>query len=290
MQSSIQSCPAKSEDQDRGDDPDQCNTADACLKLADTAKTTEQRAGYKSLAATEARGENDSVRALSILDSLTPEEREWVPDWVNDYWLCGSEAMNQLYKDHDSQGIQRLIDRAPDPYRAQMVIDLDQVPEVRQDKPYATSMLLEAHRILEKFPTDNPLTYLLLCNLYAELLPAQAPQVFGFAVEQLNHIEYRDPRKEQQKAKELGKERPLFQWAKPGQWIQPVEINPALLEEDEPFVTAAIKSVQDPETRIGFRLTFLRYSLKRYQQELQKGAKESSPSPKNVAVQKESRK
>ncbi len=249
------------------------------------AKTTEQRAWYKGVAAEQARGQNDPVRALSILDSLTPEEREWVPDWLNDYWIYGMEAMKQLHKDNDSQRIQRLIDRSPDSLRAQMVLDLVAAPDVRKDKPYATSMLLEARRVLEKVPTDNPMTYLQMCNFYSDFLPTEAPQAFGFAVEQLNHIDYPDFEKERKKAKEVGEERPLFRWAKPGEGIQPIEINGAILDEDEPYVTAAIKSVRDPETRIGFRITFLRYSLKRYEQELQKGEPPLTPKVKTAVAQ-----
>jgi hypothetical protein len=43
-------------------------------------------------------------------------------------------------------------------------------------------------------------------------------------------------------------------------------INPILIDQDEPYITAAINLLSDPETRIAFRLTFLRYSLKRYDQ------------------------
>ena len=216
------------------------------------------------------RGEKDVTRALAILDSLTAEEREWVPDWKNDYEMYGMDAMQQLYTLHDSQTIQHIIDRAPDDLRAKMVLSLLEVPEVRKDRAYAITTLSESHRTLEKFPTGNPATYLELCNDYAELLPEEAPQVFGFAVVQLNHIEYQDFEKERKEKPAVHKERPAFAYYKPGLWLQPIDIRGSLIDNDEPYISAAIKTIKDPETRISLRISFLRFALKRYEQELNK--------------------
>ncbi len=267
VQASVQTCKADTpEDEDKHDDLADCDTADSCLKLAETVPAAERRAQLKSYAATRASDEKNPMRSLEILDSLTDEERDWVPDWTNDYWLYGTEAMEQLYKMHDSQGIQHLIDRAPDQLRAQMIINLVEQPEVRDDKPYATAMATEARRVLEKFPTDNPSTYLETMNFYSDLLPQEAPQAFGFVTAALNQITYIDFEKENDKNKKAGKERPLFGYPKPGDLLAPVNVKGELVEQDEPYITAAIKTLSDPETRIAFRLTFLRYSLKRYEQ------------------------
>jgi hypothetical protein len=280
VQASVQTCKADTpEDEDQHDDLADCDTADSCLKLAETVTTAERRARLKSYAANRARDEKNPMRSLAILDSLTDEEREWIPEWTNDYWLYGTEAMEQLYKIHDSQSIQRLIDRAPDQLRAQMIISLVEQREVRDDKPYATAMVTEARRVLEKFPTDNPSTYLETMNFYSDLLPQEAPQAFGFVTSALNQITYMDFEKENDKNKKAGKERPLFGYPKPGRMLEPVMINATLVEQDEPYITAAIKTLSDPETRIAFRLTFLRYSLKRYEQELKEKEKLHSPAP-----------
>ena len=78
-----------------------------------------------------------------------------------------------------------------------------------------------------------------------------------------------DPVEEAKKARSQPN-KPWFRWPKPGEEIQPAMIDGALVEQDEPYVTAAIKTIDDPEIRIGFRLAFLRYSLKKYEQELTK--------------------
>ena len=151
VQASLQSCPEKAEEDQHGDDPDACDSADACLKLAETAKTDEARASLKIDAAEKARNE-DPVRALSILDSLTPEEREWQPAWPNDYWMIGMEAMKHLFELHDSHNIQRVIDDAPSTLRAQMALNLLDWPDVRKDKPYAISVLMEVAAIAREIP------------------------------------------------------------------------------------------------------------------------------------------
>ena len=58
---------------------------------------------------------------------------------------------------------------------------------------YAISVLMEARRLLEKFPTDNGETYLQICNFYRELAPEEAPQALGLPVQQLNQIHYPEP-------------------------------------------------------------------------------------------------
>ena len=266
IQASLDTCKAEAPEEEQHDDFGACNTADSCLKLADTVPTAERRARLKMEAAVRAREEKDSVRSLAILDTLTEDEREWIPEWVNDYENFGREAMEQLYKLHDTQAIQRLIDRFPDSLRAQMILNLAGVREVRDDKPYATLLLTEARRVLEKFPTDSPFTYLELMNLHSELLPNEAPQTFAFVTTALDKITYIDFNKEDKKNKKAGKDRPLFGYPKPGRLLEPVMINPILIDQDEPYITAAINLLSDPETRIAFRLTFLRYSLKRYDQ------------------------
>jgi hypothetical protein len=112
-----------------------------------------------------------------------------------------------------------------------------------------------------------------LMGAFSEIDPDDAIPVLGFVVNALNHITYPDLNKEREEQKKSGKQRPLNEWIKPGNLVEPVNFNASLLDQDEPYVVAAIKSVDDPETRIGFRLTCLRYSLKRYNQE--KKAKEA---------------
>jgi hypothetical protein len=63
-------------------------------------------------------------------------------------------------------------------------------------------------------------------------------------------------------------------------------VNGHLIEEDEPYISAAIKSLAEPETRIGFRLTLLRYSLKQYQEAQKKLADATKAPVKTAGVRK----
>lgn len=278
VQANLKSCPDR---EDHGDNADACTTVDACLELAENAKTPEQSARRKEIATIRAAQVKDWVRALDILDSLTPEEQEWIPAWMNDYENYSREAMVQLYKLHDSQGMQRVIDKSPDKLRAQVMLGLVDNRDVQKAKPYAIAMLTESRRILEKFPAENPMTYIEMAEMYCELLPSDGPQAFAFAVNGLNHIEYRDIDKELRENKLNSKG--AFVYAKPGESIEPIPVNGHLIDEDEPYISAAIKSLVEPETRIGFRLALLRYSLRHYQ-EAQRKLAAAMPAPASTAT------
>lgn len=293
IQAAIQTCRSSmpEEDPDKSGDvgPEDCKTADECLRLADAAKSDERRARLKEHAANSAQSEQDPVRALEILNSLTSEEKQWAPNWQSTYGYLCDQAMRKLYARNDSHTIQSLIDRAPNELRAQVILSLVSVPEVRKDQPFEATLLTEARRALEKFPSENPYTYLSLLNGFVDAVPNDALPVFGFVTSALNHVPHADlDTGDEDKKKNGDKERPRFHWQKLGWMIEPVGFNAALLEQDDAYVVAAIKALDDVETRNAFRLTCLRYSLKRIQQEqkakeqlLQEGPKAKHGSEKH---------
>jgi hypothetical protein len=261
-QAALQSCQNNSNDAVTKTTPHKCETADDCLLRAAQATTPAESATWKVHAARHARHENDLPRAVDILLSFTLQEKEATATWDVDYLNYCFEALQQLYRKRDTNRIQRMLDRSPDEVRPGVMLHFAAVLSAEKDIPYATSMLIGARASLEKHPVQNPVTYLELLNLYARLLPDDSPRALSFAVSGLNQITYPDFGKERLEGPPVG-----FRWGKPGERLEPISLSGVMVEKDEPYVVAALKGLDDPETRIAFRLTFLRYSLEQYTRE-----------------------
>ena len=271
-QAALQNCQNSSDDGKTKSNSHNCDTADDCLARAALATSPEESAAWKTHAARHARHEKDLSRAVDIMLSFTPEEKEADAIWDADYLNFCFEALQQLYKLRDSNKIQQMLDRSPDEVRPGVMLHFAAVLSGNKDVPYATSMLTGARASLEKHAVQNPIVYIELLSLYTRLLPDDAPQALSFAIAGFNQISYPDFEKERAK----NKKKLLFRWGKPGERLEPIRIDGAMVDKDEPYVTAALKTVEDPETRIAFRLTFLRYSLKQYEKELNKKPRVSS--------------
>ena len=250
-----------------GDWREGCETVDACLELANQASDPKKSADWKWDAAAASENAGDVLKAVDILLSYTSEEKEAAGQWDRYYLDFCLAALQKLYADKDSNGIQHILDRSPDDVRpGVMLLFARLLDNRREDRPYATSMLANARLALEKHPVQDPTLYVQLLRLYTQLLPEDSSQAFGFVVSGLNQIDY----------EEIGKERAKqdprirYAWNKPGFRLEPIGIDGVIIEQDEPYVVAALKSLDDPETRIAFRLTFLNYSLNTYEQELKK--------------------
>ena len=237
-----------------GDWREGCETVDACLELANQASDPKKSADWKWDAAAASENAGDVLKAVDILLSYTSEEKEAAGQWDRYYLDFCLAALQKLYADKDSNGIQHILDRSPDDVRpGVMLLFARLLDNRREDRPYATSMLANARLALEKHPVQDPTLYVQLLRLYTQLLPEDSSQAFGFVVSGLNQIDY----------EEIGKERAKqdprirYAWNKPGFRLEPIGIDGVIIEQDEPYVVAALKSLDDPETRIAFRLTFL---------------------------------
>lgn len=254
VQTAVQNCNA----QIPNDHPQHdCSSVDDCLKVADLAQEPSSKAELKEQAAAMSSNDGDPVRALDILDSLTPEEQKARPGADSQRISYLVMALQQLYKVHDTVRIQRLLDDAPDEQRAQALLSFAAIVMHQGDKPYGQLMLSQARTELEKRPSDNPHDYVQLLLYYAQDLPEDALPVFGEVVNGLNQIKYKDP-----KNLKDGE----FAFVPLGDRLELTTVPAAMLEKDDAYVFASIKGLDDPRARVSFRLGCLRTSLKQYQQ------------------------
>ncbi|ABF43121.1 hypothetical protein Acid345_4121 [Candidatus Koribacter versatilis Ellin345] len=259
-------------------DSDACTTADSCLKLAAEADSPNRSARLKELAAIRAiQDEHDPQRAVEIVRSLTDDEKSVLQNWMEDYKMYAMAAIDGMYKQQDTPGIQQIIDRAPAQLRADMLLNFVGTLSTgkKPDPDYARIMLTEARRALEGSPTQNPQTYMQLLRAYQRLFPEEAPQALGFVIAGLNQIEYLDPK--------AAKKSAAFRYVRLGDNLIPLPLKALLLERDESYTLAAIKTLDDPKGRIAFRLGLLNASLKRYEEELQKAKTPAKPATKQAA-------
>jgi hypothetical protein len=269
VQSAIAQCQAliSSSTRQMINDDANLSTVDDFLDAAKNEPNPKRSASLKHRAAWVALGNKDPVRAIEIMDSFTPEERESFPVWTPEYQHFGTEALMFLHKRNDLQAVQRVFDRAPDNLRANLQLSFAGSLASSGEKPYATVMLQDAQRTLEKYPASDPHTYLFLLGEYAALMPAELPSALRLVANGLNGIEYLDLGSEQD-----GK-RVQFRWSRPAEDLMPVMMADSLVDLDEAFVRASLDSLQDAETRTGFRLGMLQAVLRRYQRDMQKSSK-----------------
>ncbi len=275
VRSVIEKCKTSQQNQSDDSMPDACASVDECLKAADVEPKIARMARIKEQAAMMAENDRESLRALDIMDGLSDEERAALPDWSRQRLSLLATSLDSLHKVHDTDRIQRLLDDTPDDQRAEAMIAFSDALMRGDDKPYGVLMLSQARAALEKSPAENPYVYLQLLGSYTRYMPEEAPQVLGLVVSGLNQIKYKDP-KDAKEGEAI--------WVPPGARLKPERAGAALLDKYDAYVFASIKALDDPRTRAAFRLGYLEYSLKRYQDELKKGQKGPGALPKAVTA------
>ena len=248
--------------------PDACESVDECLKTADVETRIARKARLKQQAAMLASNDRESLRALDITNGLSEDERAAIPNWSRERMGYLMMSLDSLRKAHDSDRIQRLLDDTPDNQRAEAMLAFSNTLMRGDDKPHGVLMLSQARATLEKSPADEPYVYLQLLSGYTRYLPEEAPQVLGLVVIGLNQIKYKDPKD----AKE-GEAIVLPLGAR----LKPERAGAALLEKNDAYVFASIKAIDDARTRAAFRLGYLEYSLKTYQDETKSRKEPSTP-------------
>jgi hypothetical protein len=284
VQGAVNNCDAQYPDDDVTLD---CSSVETCLEAADLKTKASDRAQLKLDAAFHASSDQQHIRALDILDSFSPEEREASDDWAIQRSQFVIQAVEQLYKQHDTVRIQRILDDTPEGERAEVLLNFSLIVSMQgRDKPYGQLLLSQARGVLEKNPSPNPHTYTQLLSAYAMYIPEDALQVFTLAVSGLNQIKYDDRKNTKKDTKDPAKDQKKisFSWAPLGSRLEPTTTPVSLLENDDVFVFASIKGLDDPRARASFRLGYLQSSLKKYQE-----LKNAKPKPPGVRVAVESK-
>lgn len=221
------------------------------LSQAADAGDAQSRADLKMRAAEQAQHAGEYLRALDILTSLAPEEREARPAWESRWDMIAGQAIRDRYKAHDLQAIQNIIGQAPDTQRASLMMSASALAYIAKDDGYGLAMLTQARRELEKNPvSDNYNPYLRLLISYSAHVPEEAASVLRLTVEGINNF----------KVPEGAKIRP----AEPGWRLQEISLPAALLDSDPQMVSAAISELKSPQARVAMRLGLLHACLGRY--------------------------
>jgi len=223
-------------------------------ELMEEAKNTDDdfsRAQLKLKAAREAQASKDYLRALDIIKSLTPEERDAAPDWPTFWMIAATEGIHSRYQAHDPQAIERIIADAPDEQRVSMMLTAAMAAHEAKDVAYSQMMLTEARRNLEKYPvTTQYQVYLTLLSSYGKVLPSETASVLPLVVEGINNF----------KPGDKARMRP----AEPGWHLQMTLLPDALLDADPQMVWGSISEIKLSPARAAMRLGLLQACLRRY--------------------------
>lgn len=213
----------------------------------------QQSAQKKLLAASIAADrDHDLQRALDVLDSFTPEERDAAyPNWHLLWISLSQRSISAAERQHDTATIQSVISRAPDIVRGRVLLAAARTAYNAKDTDFGNLLVGQTERELESNPrTDQYTVYLQLLNLCAAHLPADTLNALRIAVHGLNN--FNPPHTTQVVLTSVG------------ELLQPVGLDPGVLNADFDSVTATVADIRRPDDRVAMRLGLLRLVLARY--------------------------
>jgi hypothetical protein len=261
VQSAVQLCQGSlpsGEDEELQDALLQLRTSTDYLKAADNELNLKRRCRYKSKAALHAlQEEGDTLRALSIWDSFTADERDAYATWTPDREGAAEAAVADLYRMHDLPALGAVLDRTPEPQRPGLLLHTVALVSPK-DRPLAISLLSETRGVLENIDVDDPVVYLMLLNAYLAESPAEVPSVLALAVAGINRTHPRSANTQL--------------WVLPvGYDLRPYQFDRSILDLDRTLLESSVGMLASPVHRVRFRMALLEASLKRYQAELETG-------------------
>ncbi len=235
-------------------------TADEYLQLAANAKTAKERAGYKRMAISALR-EEDPEKALQVIDGVTAEEREFMPD--RDFTRDGIEirVISARYKAQDYSGLQNLIERSPLPQKTALRIA---GLAANENPSYALSLLPVIVDKLADGKVDDSRFYTDVIAYVGKFARPMLPVVFRDAVKGLNQCtEFLPSLMNFPHEKSNTMIYDPF-WSK----MEPARL-PQMFDVLDPRSTRLIiDSVKFPVARQSFRLWLLNNELKEYENAL----------------------
>jgi hypothetical protein len=232
----------------------QLETVDDYLRAAADEPDLEKRAALKRQAYVKTFNAQDGVRALEILRSLTPEEKE-KDKGLYDWWNPATMALSQMHKTHNFRGIDRVIDEAPDDIRGALLVKYAQLLGSEKDNARLLTVLRRARKELDEHKANMDRWYPLLLVEYNKVDQSQTLGVLRMVVTGLNRFSG-DTMEEALKKKGSYNVRLVDSLEPmPGTGL-------ALIDFDEGTVDAAIKELDSPDYRTVFRLSLLIASLR----------------------------
>lgn len=232
-------------------------TSDEMLQAAQAETDLRQRAMEKVSAATRL-DPTDPLRALALIDNLSPEEKHAYPQWRVRRKVMAQNAVNRDLRQHDLKTARQIIDASPDADKPELLLTLSLAAVREKDDTLAFSTLREARDLMQHVDLDNNWRpWLILLGRYAQLVPAEAPLVAREAMTGLNNIKtYTDDELRQQ-----GKVH-VQPFAK---GLPVINLNPAWAHMDPQAIEAAINLLESPANRTVMRLGVLRLVLDNYE-------------------------
>lgn len=234
------------------------NTVDDLLKAADEAKDVRISTVYQYRAAALARQHNDFEGALKILDSMSPEARNFMGGSWEAYrteWAI-TAALTRL-KSGDVYGMRRIINEVPDGLQILAKIGfLRRLPDKREAETDPTIEFL--NDTLKNLPisilsdSDKSVAYFALLPVVIEFQPTSASAVLKEGVAALNRIE----RSNGQNTNE-DQSSNFFE----GEFSK--SLPATLFEMDEAVVNEEVSSINSSSLRIKLRLELLTVCLDR---------------------------
>ncbi len=243
-------------------------TAEDYLAVADLCRTPLARAGLKFRAAESAdRDDKDPVRALKILDNMTPEEVKSRPQaFVRARMDTAVRAALQfINKEKDLESGLNVIDRSP---RDTLVhIGVGVAEKVSGDALGAVLRLIQ--RALRSQSPPDPNDFLRLINVYFRHRLPDAPYMLTAIVYDMDRWREKDPK--QLKPNDLWYQAP---WAN----LTPLPFVAEMYEMVDAGRLAAIAKLTHGDTlRTTLQLTFVRAWLTRYAQSKKEKAAVAAP-------------
>jgi hypothetical protein len=234
------------------------NTVEDLLKAGDDARDMKVRTVYQFRAAMLARQMDDFERALKILDSMSPESREFMGGSWNAYrWDWAAIAALRHLKSGDVYGMRVIINAVPidlQPYAK--IAFVDRLPTNRDKDTDPTLEFLSDVQLGLRRPSlsdgEKSVGYFGLLPLAIKYQPTEATSVLKEAVAALNRVEQA---KGQDTAGNNGSGVSGSEFSK---------LFPAsLLEMDEYAVKEVVSSIISPDIRVQVRLGLLSVCLGR---------------------------
>jgi hypothetical protein len=242
------------------------NTVDDLLKAGDDAQDMQVRTVYLFRAASLAKQQNDYDRALKILDSMSPESREFMSGaWESFRWDWAATAALHHLNSGDVQGMRLIINAVPSdlqPY-AKMAF-VDRLPADRnKDTDPTLEFLSDARTGLRhsSASSEDQSWYFGLLRLTVKYQPTDAIAVLKEAVAAINHADEADAKSKSHHDRA---------------WFSGSDVfSTRLIDMDEYAVREAVSAISSAGTRVQVRLELLRICLEQL-----RSTKQLAPQPK----------
>jgi hypothetical protein len=252
VRAALTRCEAKSQRVEEALSTTPLKTVDDYLAAAEEAKTLDRRVITLGRAAQLAEQQGDFQKGISILDSLTGEERKFLGDtWELMRQEMVTKAAVSYYTQGDFASMERMIDSTP--ARTRPFLELELVKRLahikKADAAFIRQRLASARQGLSK--SEEPgfwpyFHYMAMARLYADVDPQEVVPVIREMVKLVNHAaagtKSRDRRAEEQAA------------AAP---LKPLEFPAELMETYAEDLVQLISTIEPPVLRAGARLYVL---------------------------------